>query len=79
MTLPERSEDSQALWVQLYLDPIAELEFIDDCLRNREIGSRPGYQLLLTERRNVMRALAKSLQPPDSLPSPGARPESRVS
>ena len=49
--------------VQLSIDPVAEIENIDELLMRRTSGSRPGAARLLTRRRDLMRELAAQLEP----------------
>lgn len=59
-----KRHSGQALdFVQLRIDPLAQLEQVDSQLRRRQPGSRPGQRRLLTERRDAMRALAAELAP----------------
>jgi len=57
-------ESRQALdLVQLYLDPVYDIEQFDSIIRARKSRSRPGLARLLTARRDAMRALAAQLMP----------------
>jgi hypothetical protein len=49
--------------VQLYLDPIYELEELDRYIAARRPRQRPGLRASLTKRMHVMRALAAQLHP----------------
>ena len=49
--------------IQLYLDPIYDIEQFDSIIAARKPRSRPGLARLLTARRDAMRALAAQLMP----------------
>jgi hypothetical protein len=62
-----QAESIQALdLVQLYLDPVYDIEQFDSIIRARKPRSRPGLARLLTARRDAMRALAAQLLPGDA-------------
>lgn len=44
--------------VQLRIDALADVQNVDEAIRARRAGSRPGLRALLTERRNAMAAEA---------------------